>query len=63
VTSIFSNTNLPRIRILQAEEGQMNIGTRMLIPLLLSASTVLFAATPQSKEQTDMTTVRVRYMV
>jgi predicted enzyme related to lactoylglutathione lyase len=41
----------------------MNIGTRILILLALSASSLLFAGTPQSKEQTDMTTVRVRYMV
>ena len=41
----------------------MNIGTRILALLMLSASAVLFAASSQSKEQTDMTTVRVRYMV
>lgn len=41
----------------------MNTGTRILALLMLSASAVLFAASPQSKEQTNMTTVRVRYMV
>ena len=39
------------------------MGTRSLILLIISAGTALFAGTPQSKEQTDMTTVRVRYMV
>jgi len=36
---------------------------RALILLFVSVSTLLFAENPQSKEQTDMTTVRVRYMV
>jgi hypothetical protein len=40
----------------------MNMGTRILVVLIVSLST-LIAANPQSKEQTDMTTVRVRYMV
>jgi catechol 2,3-dioxygenase-like lactoylglutathione lyase family enzyme len=35
----------------------------MLIVLIVSLSTLLFAGSPQSKEQTHMTTVRVRYMV
>ena len=39
------------------------MGTRLLILLIISVGTALFARTPQSKEQTDMTTVRVRYMV
>lgn len=39
------------------------MATRILILLIASASTLVFAANPQSKEQTDMTTVRVRYMV
>src|SRR5215469_13159260 len=38
------------------------MSTRVLL-LVLSLSTLPFAATPQSKEQSDMTTVRVRYMV
>ena len=41
----------------------MNLGTNILTLLMFSASAALFAATPQSTEQTDMTTVRVRYMV
>ena len=39
------------------------MGTRLLILLIISVGTALFARTSQSKEQTDMTTVRVRYMV
>ena len=39
------------------------MGTRLLILLIISVGTTLSAGTPQSKEQTDMTTVRVRYMV
>ena len=39
------------------------MGTRFLILLLISVGTALFAGTQQSEEQTDMTTVRVRYMV
>jgi predicted enzyme related to lactoylglutathione lyase len=40
------------------------MGTRILILLIFSMSTLLFSGSPQSKEQTDMTTtVRVRYMV
>lgn len=38
------------------------MGTRILVVLIVFLSTLL-AANPQSKEQTDMTTVRVRYMV
>ncbi len=41
----------------------MNLGTKVLTLLMFSASAVLFAANAQSKEQTDMTTVRVRYMI
>src|SRR5690242_464354 len=44
-------------------KAKMNIGTRVLTLLALSGSTLLLAETPQSKEQTDMSTVRVRYMV
>lgn len=39
------------------------MGTKILIPLIVSLSTLLFAQNPQAKEQTGMTTVRVRYMV
>ena len=39
------------------------MGTRFLILLLISVGTALFAGTQQSEEQTEMTTVRVRYMV
>ena len=39
------------------------MGTRILILLIVSLSTLLFAGRPQLKEQTGMTTVRVRYMV
>lgn len=41
----------------------MSIGARFLALLVLSASSVAMAGSPQSKEHTDMTTVRVRYMV
>ena len=41
----------------------MRIVTKIFMLLMFSASPVLFAATPESKEETDMTTVRVRYMV
>jgi len=41
----------------------MNMGTRILILLIASVSSLLIAGNAQSKEQTDMTTVRVRYMV
>lgn len=41
----------------------MHLGAKILTLLLFSASALLFAANPQSKESTDMTTVRVRYMV
>lgn len=37
--------------------------TKILILLVASVSTLLFAETRQAKEQSDMTTVRVRYMV
>ena len=40
----------------------MNLVTKILVLLMFSASAVLLAANPQSKESTDMT-VRVRYMV
>ena len=36
---------------------------RVLALLIVFAITLLFAGRPQSKEHTDMTTVRVRYMV
>src|SRR5262249_35867849 len=39
------------------------MGTRMLMLLVISLSTLLLAGNPQSKEQTNMTTARVRYMV
>jgi catechol 2,3-dioxygenase-like lactoylglutathione lyase family enzyme len=39
------------------------MGTRILIFFVVSLSTLLFAENPQSKEDGDMTTVRVRYMV
>jgi len=41
----------------------MNLVTKVLALLMFSTSAVLFAANQQSKESTDMTTVRVRYMV
>lgn len=41
----------------------MNPAKGILTLLILSANALLFAETPQSKEHTDMTTVRVRYMV
>lgn len=41
----------------------MRTNTKILALLLLAASGLLVAARPQSKEQTNMTTVRVRYMV
>lgn len=37
--------------------------TRALILLIAFVSTPMIAASGQTKEQTDMTTVRVRYMV
>lgn len=40
----------------------MNITARIAVLLMFSAA-VAFAGRPQPKEQTDMTTVRVRYMV
>lgn len=40
----------------------MNVSARIVTLLMFSAA-VVFAGSPQSKEQTDMTTVRVRYMV
>jgi predicted enzyme related to lactoylglutathione lyase len=43
--------------------GKEIMGTRILILLIFSLSTLLFAESPQSKEPTDMNTVRVRYMV
>jgi catechol 2,3-dioxygenase-like lactoylglutathione lyase family enzyme len=39
------------------------MGARILTLLFVSVSALLFAGNPQSKEQTDMATVRVRYMV
>src|SRR5215467_9324681 len=39
------------------------MGTRILTWLILSLSTLLLADGPQAKEQSDMTTVRVRYMI
>lgn len=40
----------------------MNISARIVVLLMFSFA-VAFAGHPQSKEQNDMTTVRVRYMV
>jgi catechol 2,3-dioxygenase-like lactoylglutathione lyase family enzyme len=39
------------------------MGTRILILLVVSISTLITAGNAQQKEQMDMTTVRVRYMV
>ncbi len=39
------------------------MGTRILILLIVSVGTLLAAGNAQQKERTDMTTVRVRYMV
>jgi predicted enzyme related to lactoylglutathione lyase len=39
------------------------MGTRILMLLVISLNTLLLVGNPQSKEQKDMTTVRVRYMV
>lgn len=39
------------------------MSTRTLILFIVSLGSLLFAASPQSKEQRDMTTTRVRYMV
>lgn len=39
------------------------MATKTLILLIVSVGTLLFAGVPQSKEPTDMSTVRVRYMV
>src|SRR5215475_8421496 len=39
------------------------MGTRILVLLIVSLGTLLFAESTQSKELTDMNTVRVRYMV
>lgn len=41
----------------------MNPVTKILTLLMFSASAALFAANPQSKESSDMSTARVRYMV
>ena len=41
----------------------MDMGTRILALLIVPLSALVLAGTPQSKEQADMTTVRVRYMV
>jgi len=41
----------------------MRISTRVVMLLVLSASAVLPAGSTQAKEQTNMTTVRVRYIV
>jgi hypothetical protein len=44
--------------------SQMNMDPEVLALLVVSVSTLLFAGTPQSKkENIDVTTVRVRYMV
>jgi predicted enzyme related to lactoylglutathione lyase len=43
--------------------GKGKMGARILTLLIVLVSTPLFAGNPQSKEQMDMTTVRVRYMV
>lgn len=39
------------------------MATKTLILLIVSVGALLFAGVPQSKEPTDMSTVRVRYMV
>src|SRR5215471_3613632 len=39
------------------------MGARILILMILSVAILVFAGTPQSKEQEAMSTVRVRYMV
>jgi len=39
------------------------MGMKIVTLLMFSVSAALFTASPQSKEQADMTTVRVRYMV
>jgi predicted enzyme related to lactoylglutathione lyase len=39
------------------------MGTRILILFIVFLGMLSIAASPQSKEQSDMTTVRVRYMV
>jgi hypothetical protein len=41
----------------------MNIGMQVFTLLVLSGGAVLPAGSTQSKEQSDMSTVRVRYMV
>jgi catechol 2,3-dioxygenase-like lactoylglutathione lyase family enzyme len=41
----------------------MNMGTRILILLVVSVGTLISAGNAQRKEQMDMATVRVRYMV
>ena len=39
------------------------MSTRILILFIVSLGTLLFAESPKPKEQKDMTTARVRYMV
>lgn len=39
------------------------MSTRILILFIVSLGSLLFAASSQSKEQRDMTTTRVRYLV
>src|SRR5215472_11232084 len=39
------------------------MGARILILMIFSVAILMFAGTPQSREQGDMSTVRVRYMV
>ena len=39
------------------------MGARILILMIFSLAILMFAGTPQSREQGDMSTVRVRYMV
>src|SRR5262245_55343416 len=41
----------------------MNMAMRSLILLIVSLSIMLFAGSSQSRGQTDMSTVRVRYIV
>ena len=39
------------------------MGARILILMIFSVAILMFEGTPQSREQRDMSTVRVRYMV
>jgi len=41
----------------------VHMAARILILMICSVATLMLAGTPQPKEQGDMSTVRVRYMV